>query len=40
MPVASKKKKKKKIDINVRISVNKRFVKDKDAVEIRKGKYD
>jgi hypothetical protein len=35
MPVASK-----KLDINVRISVNKRFVKYKDAVEILKGKYD
>jgi hypothetical protein len=35
MPVASK-----KLDINVRISVSKRFVKDKDAVEILKGKYD
>jgi hypothetical protein len=34
MPVASK-----KLDINVRISVNKRFVKDKDVVEILKGKY-
>jgi hypothetical protein len=35
MPVTSK-----KLDINVRISVNKRFAKDKDAVEILKGKYD
>jgi hypothetical protein len=34
MSVASK-----KLDINVRISVNKRFVKDKDLVEILKGKY-
>jgi hypothetical protein len=35
MPVARK-----KLDMNVRISVNKHFVKGKDALEILKGKYD